>query len=176
MKSEARLCNAPYGPRLSPGPYRFVNREYLIITYRTDPDALAAVITGPLEDDDPVVKFEFIRMPDSTGFGRLHGAGQVIPVRYKNRRARMCIRCFLTANRRSRRPRALGFPKKLASPEMRNEKDRSAAFFDTGLFPLLSHYGFQAIAPLPHAKVRASLMEPGFLLKIIPHVDGPPHM
>ena len=49
--------------------YRFVNREFLIVTYRTDPDALRAVIPAPLEMTEPIVKFEFIRMPDSTGFG-----------------------------------------------------------------------------------------------------------
>jgi acetoacetate decarboxylase len=27
-------------PAYPPGPYRFVNREYFIIAYRTDPDAL----------------------------------------------------------------------------------------------------------------------------------------
>ncbi|MGB8556238.1 MAG: acetoacetate decarboxylase, partial [Pseudolabrys sp.] len=27
-------------PAFPPGPYRFVNREFFIITYRTDPDAL----------------------------------------------------------------------------------------------------------------------------------------
>ena len=59
------LTNPSY-PR---GPYRFVNREYLIITYRTDPDALRAVVPEPLEFTDPIVKYEFIRMPDSTGFG-----------------------------------------------------------------------------------------------------------
>ena len=31
-------------PAFPPGPYRFVNREFFIITYRTDPDALRAVI------------------------------------------------------------------------------------------------------------------------------------
>jgi acetoacetate decarboxylase len=46
-------------PAFPPGPYRFVNREFLIIAYRTDPDALAAVIPAPLEMTDPVVKFEF---------------------------------------------------------------------------------------------------------------------
>jgi len=29
-------------PAYPPGPYRFINREYLIITYRTDPDKLRA--------------------------------------------------------------------------------------------------------------------------------------
>jgi acetoacetate decarboxylase len=70
-------------PAFPPGPYRFVNREFLIITYRTDPEALAAVIPAPLEMTDPIVKFEFIRMPDSTGFGDYTEAGQVIPVRFK---------------------------------------------------------------------------------------------
>lgn len=58
-------------PAYPPGPYRFVNREYLIITYRTDPARLRAVVPEPLELDEreALVKYEFIRMPDSNGFG-----------------------------------------------------------------------------------------------------------
>ena len=58
-------------PAYPPGPYRFVNREYLIITYRTDPAKLRAVVPEPLELDqrEALVKYEFIRMPDSSGFG-----------------------------------------------------------------------------------------------------------
>src|SRR4029453_68287 len=70
-------------PAFPPGPYRFVNREYLIITYRTDPERLRAVVPEPLEVTEPVVKYEFIRMPDSTGFGDYTETGQVIPVRFK---------------------------------------------------------------------------------------------
>ena len=55
-------------PAFPPGPYRFVNREYLIIAYRTDKEALEAVVPEPLEFDEPIVKYEFIRMPD---FNRL---------------------------------------------------------------------------------------------------------
>src|SRR4051812_18960117 len=62
------------------GPYRFFHREYLIITYRTDPEKLQAVVPEPLKVDEPLVKFEFIRMPDSTGFGDYTESGQVIPV------------------------------------------------------------------------------------------------
>jgi len=56
-------------PAYPPGPYRFVNREYLIITYRTDPARLRAVVPEPLELDarEALVKYEFIRMPDSNG-------------------------------------------------------------------------------------------------------------
>ena len=30
-------------PAYPPGPYRFVDRQFLIVSYRTDPDVLAAV-------------------------------------------------------------------------------------------------------------------------------------
>src|SRR5919199_1146872 len=70
-------------PAFPPGPYRFVDREFLIITYRTDPERLRAVLPEPLELDAPLVKYEFIRMPDSTGFGDYTESGQVIPVRFK---------------------------------------------------------------------------------------------
>jgi acetoacetate decarboxylase len=39
-------ASAPSYPR---GPYRFVRREYLIVTYETDPDALRAALPEPLE-------------------------------------------------------------------------------------------------------------------------------
>ena len=48
-------------PAFPPGPYRFINREYLIIIYRTDPATLEAVIPEPLTFDEPLVKYEFIR-------------------------------------------------------------------------------------------------------------------
>ena len=56
-------------PAYPPGPYRFVDREFLVITYRTDPEKLRAVVPEPLQIEAPLVRYEFIRMPDSTGFG-----------------------------------------------------------------------------------------------------------
>ena len=40
-------------PAFPPGPYRFVRREFMIITYRTDPEALRAVVPEPLEVVEP---------------------------------------------------------------------------------------------------------------------------
>ena len=90
MKLKDVRKNAFSMPLTSPaypvGPYRFVDREFFIVTYRTDPDALRAVIPEPLEMTEPVVKFEFIRMPDSTGFGDYTESGQVIPVNFQGKR------------------------------------------------------------------------------------------
>ena len=44
----AMPLTSPAYPR---GPYRFTNREYLIITYRTDPEKLRAVVPEPLLPD-----------------------------------------------------------------------------------------------------------------------------
>ncbi|WP_457825184.1 acetoacetate decarboxylase family protein, partial [Staphylococcus aureus] len=38
-------------PAFPRGPYRFNDREYLVITYRTDVDKLRAVVPEPLEID-----------------------------------------------------------------------------------------------------------------------------
>ena len=42
-------------PAFPPGPYRFVRREFLIVTYRTDIDALRAVVPEPLEVVEPQI-------------------------------------------------------------------------------------------------------------------------
>src|SRR5437773_10102570 len=70
-------------PSFPPGPYRFFHREYFIVTYRTDPEALAAVVPKPLEVTEPLLKYESIRMPDSTGFGDYTESGQAIPRRFQ---------------------------------------------------------------------------------------------
>ena len=48
MKHETVRANAFAMPLTNPafpsGPYRFVNREYFIIQYRTDPEALRRIV------------------------------------------------------------------------------------------------------------------------------------
>ena len=111
-------------PAFPPGPYRFVDREYFIITYRTDPERLRAIVPEPLALDAPLVKYEFIRMPDSTGFGDYTESGQVIPVSLNGRRGSYTHCMFLDDEAPIAGGRELwGFPKKLASPSLKIEKD-----------------------------------------------------
>src|SRR5450432_3847292 len=111
-------------PSYPPAPYRFRNREYIIITYRTDPDALAAVVPEPLEFVEPVVKYEFIRMPDSTGFGDYTETGQVIPVRLKGVEGAYTHAMYLDDDAPIAGGRELwGFPKKRATPKIEVESD-----------------------------------------------------
>ena len=164
-------------PAFPRGPYRFTQREFLFITYRTDIDALRAVVPEPLEIDEPLVKFEFIRMPDSTGFGSYTEAGQVIPVRFKGTHGSYAHAMYLNDHPPIAGGRELwGFPKKLATPKLTTEIDTLVGTLDYGTVRIASAtMGFKHVE-VDAAQVLASLAEPNFLLKIIPHVDGTPRI
>jgi acetoacetate decarboxylase len=161
-------------PAYPPGPYRFVNREFLIITYRTDPAKLRAVVPEPLELDGDVVKYEFIRMPDSTGFGDYTETGQVIPVSFRGRKGGYSHCMFVDDEAPIAGGRELwGFPKKLAAPTLH---DSLVGTLDYGPVRIVTgSMGYKHKAADLDA-VAASLAAPNFLLKIIPHVDGTPRI
>ncbi|WP_376089381.1 acetoacetate decarboxylase [Roseomonas sp. CCTCC AB2023176] len=164
-------------PSFPPGPYRFARREYLVITYRTDPEALRRVVPEPLEWDAPIVKYEFIRMPDSTGFGDYTESGQVIPVRLGTERGGYVHAMFLDDDPPIAAGRELwGFPKKLAQPSLRVERDTLVGTLDYGPVRVATGTMGYKHAVLPDERVTEALAEPGFLLKIIPHVDGTPRV
>jgi hypothetical protein len=128
MKASDVRATAYSMPLTSPaypkGPYRFVNREFLVITYRTDPEKLRAVVPEPLQIEEPLVKFEFIRMPDSTGFGDYTESGQVIPVRLGKETGGYSHAMYLNDGPPIFGGRELwGFPKKYAQPSLEVDRD-----------------------------------------------------
>jgi acetoacetate decarboxylase len=166
-------------PAYPPGPYRFVNREYLIITYRTDPARLRAIVPEPLQLDarEALVKYEFIRMPDSNGFGDYTESGQVIPVSFRGRRGGYTHCMFLNDEGPIAGGRELwGFPKKLAQPTLRTEVDTLIGTLDYGPLRVATGTMGYKHREADAALVKAALEEPNFLLKIIPHVDGSPRI
>lgn len=164
-------------PAYPPGPYRFVNREFLVITYRTDPGKLRAVVPEPLSFDEPLVKFEFIRMPDSTGFGDYTESGQVIPVNFEGRKGGYTHCMFLNDHPPIAGGRELwGFPKKLASPSLRAEIDTLVGTLDYGPVRIATATMGYKHRQADLATIEASLAAPNFLLKIMPHVDGTPRV
>jgi acetoacetate decarboxylase len=159
------------------GPYRFINREYLIITYRTDPQKLRELVPEPLKVEESVVKFEFIRMPDSTGFGDYSESGQVIPVSFRGRKGSYTHCMFLNDHPPIAGGRELwGFPKKLAEPTLKAEIDTLVGTLHYGPLQIaIGTMGFKH-KQADLGAVKASLLTPSFLLKIIPHVDGTPRI
>ena len=160
-------------PAFPMGPYRFIDRQYFIITYRTDPKVLERLVPAPLKPASDLVKYEFIRMPDSTGFGDYTESGQVIPVTYEGRTGAYTHAMFLDDHPPIAGGRELwGFPKKLATPVLDVHADTLVGTLDYGPVRIATAtMGFKHRAMDP-APVLRTLEEPQFLLKIVPHVDG----
>ena len=181
MKADDIRRNAWAMPLASPsfprGPYRFVDREFLVITYRTDPAALAAVVPEPLLPAGDVVRFEFIRMPDSTGFGDYTESGQVIPVTYKGKSGVYVHSMFLDDDAPIAGGREIwGFPKKLGSPALRVDKDTLLGTLDYGCVRIATGTMGYKHSAAGHDAVLRSLAQPNYLLKIMPHVDCSPRV
>lgn len=166
------LC-APCYPK---GPYRFVNREYLIITYKTDLKKLQAVVPEPLEVTEPLVKYEFIRMPDSSGFGDYTESGQVIPVNYKGQKGLYVHSMYLDLQAPIAAGREIwGFPKTFAQPKLFVDRDAlvgSLDYYSTPLARASMNYKYES---MNKDLLKKDLEEtPNFLIKLIPDVDGEP--
>jgi acetoacetate decarboxylase len=171
-----------HDPAYPPGPYKFYNREFVVITYRTDPDRLREVVPEPLEVVSDTVAYEFIRMPDSTGFGDCTETGQVIPVRFKTKdgvvqEGGYVHAMYLDDDAPIAGGREIwGFPKKLASPKISHEGDVVVCTLHYGsVLCVAATMGFKhrEIDPAPLFK---ALARPNFMIKIIPHVDCTPRI
>lgn len=166
-------------PAFPPAPYRFVNREYFIITYETDLEALRRVVPEPLEIDEsnPYVKYEFIRMPDSSGLGDYTESGIVIPVRYKGEQGGYVHSMFLDLSAPISCGREIwGFPKKLGFPTLEVDGDTllgELKYGKTTIARATMGYKFEHIDP---KTIEKSMAGANFLVKKIPHVDGTPRI
>jgi acetoacetate decarboxylase len=166
-----------HSPSYPTGPYHFVDREYMVITYRTDREALERIVPEPLEIVEPTVKYEFIRMPHSTGFGSYTGSAQVIPVRFREQIGGYTHAMYLDAHPPIAGGRELwGFPQKLATPSLTVERDTLVGTLDFGPSRVATGTMGYKHRELDSLAVMGLLEQPGFLLKIIPHVDGSPRI
>ena len=170
----AMPLTSPSYPR---GPYRFVDREFLVVSYRTDPAAIAALVPEPLLPAGDVVRFEFIRMPDSTGFGSYTESGQVIPVTLAGRPGVYVHSMYLDDDAPIAGGREIwGFPKKLGSPVLRVEKDSLIGTLDYGGVRIATGTMGYKHRDADRAAVLKSLAQPNWLIKIMPDVDCSPRV
>jgi acetoacetate decarboxylase len=182
MRAEEVRAGAFAMPRTSPsyppGPYRYLGREYLSIAYRTDPAALRRLLPEPLALRAPLAHLQFVRMPDSTGFGDYALAAQVIPACLPGGEAAGYVQAMhVNAHAANSGGRELwGFPQKLARPALRVERDTLLGTLDVGPVRVATgSMGFKH-REVTEAEALADLAAPGVLLKIIPHVDGRPRI
>jgi acetoacetate decarboxylase len=143
------------------GPYRFVDREYLLITYRTDAEALRAVVPEPLTVGDPLVTFEVMRMPDVTGLGTFTESGQVLTVEHEGQPAAYLHAMYVDSAGSIASGREISaFPKKSGAARLHLDVDTLVGTLDYGTVRVATATMGWKHAPLDEAVARAEITRP----------------
>ena len=169
-----RQLTTPLGAPAYPpgGPYRFTDREYLNIWYRTDPAALRRLVPEPLTVGDPLVKFEVMKMPDVTGLGSFLECGQVLRVEYDGEPADYLHAMYVDSLASIASGREISaFPKKLGRPALYVDSDTLVGTLDYGTLRVATAtMGFKHGA-LDEAAAREEIGQPTYGLKLLPGYD-----
>ncbi len=174
-----RQLTTPLGAPAYPpgGPYRFTNREYLNITYRTDTAALRRVVPEPLVVVEPLVRFEVMRMPDVTGLGSFLECGQVIRVEHEGEPADYlhCMYVDSLASIASGREIS-AFPKKLGAPALYVDTETLVGTLDYGSLRVATATMGYKHHELSEDDARAEIGAPTYGLKLLPGYDRRPRI
>jgi acetoacetate decarboxylase len=116
-------------------------------------------------------------MPDSSGLGSYTESGQVIPVTFAGQPGGFTHAMYLDSEAGIASGRELlGFPKVLAQPKLEVRNDALVGTLDyNGVRVATATMGFKH-QTLDLAAVKKTIEAPGYLLKIIPHVDATPRI
>lgn len=177
LKSEisSQITTPLTAPSFPRGPYRFHNREYLNIVYRTSAEALLKVVPEPLslDLDEPLVRFEMMYMPDVSGLGAYTECGQVIPVSFNGIKGDYLHMMYLDNYPAIAVGRELSaYPKKLGYPKLFVDSDTLVGTLDYGELRVVTATMGYKHQSLDINEARNEICRPNFMLKIIPNYDG----
>ncbi|MEU1200456.1 acetoacetate decarboxylase [Streptomyces sp. NPDC005813] len=164
-------------PAYAPTSPRFTDREYLNIVYRTDPDALRAVVPEPLRIEEPLVRFEIMKMNDVTGYGPYTEGGQAIQVTFDGEQGEYLHAMYLDNFPATAAGREVGgYPKVIGSPRLYVDHDVLVGTLDYGsLRVATATMGYKHQA-LDKREAESQITVPTFMLKGIPGYDGAPRV
>ncbi|MET8759065.1 acetoacetate decarboxylase [Lentzea sp. NPDC004782] len=161
---------APAFPAVQP---RFFDREYLNIVYRTDPEALRAVVPAPLEIDEPLVRFEVMKMNDVTGYGPYTEAGQAIQVVFDGERGEYLHAMYLDSFAATASGREVSaYPKVMGSPKLYADNGALVGTLDYGTLRVATATMGYKHFELDRRDAEAEITVPTFMLKTIPDYNG----
>jgi acetoacetate decarboxylase len=164
-----KQASTPLGAGAFPWPpYRFTDREYLNILYRTDPSAAEAVVPEPLEVEEPLVRFEVMKMPDVTGLGSYTECGQAVRVTYQGEVGEYMHAMYVDNHPAIASGREItGFPKKLGSPRLYVDSDTLVGALDYGTLRVATATMGYKHAPLDPEGSGAEIAIPTYMLKVV---------
>jgi acetoacetate decarboxylase len=165
------------GPSYPAVPYRFINREFMVITYETDAAVILEQQPEPVEPlDTPLVRYEWIKMPDSTGFGSYTESGMVIPCRFRGKDVNFVTQMYPNDDPPIAGREIWGFPKKYAHPKLDVVKDTLTGTLEyAGQQVAMGTMGYKHESMAGNGeRTMAALSKTKVNLELIPGVDGRP--
>jgi acetoacetate decarboxylase len=152
----------------------------LVISYETDPEAIRHQLPEPLEPiDQPIVHYEWIKMPDSSGFGDYTESGLVIPARFKGEEVNFVSQMYLDDDPPIAAGREIwGFPKKYAHPKLEIVHDTlTGTLAYAGQVVATGTMGYKHHSMTGNDdRTIATLSKTQVNLKVIPSVTGGPEI
>jgi acetoacetate decarboxylase len=158
-------------------PYRFTDREYLNILYRTDTEAAKALVPEPLVVEDPLVRFEVMAMPDVSGLGAYTECGQALQVTYDGEQGEYMHAMYVDNHAAIASGREFGaFPKKLGAPHLFVDSDTLVGTLDYGSIRVATAtMGYKHWA-LPEDAARSEITTPTYMVKMVRGSAGAPRI
>ncbi len=158
------------------GPYRFVDREYFIISFVTEPEVIRYFLPEPLEPiADPIVHYEWIKMPDSQGFGDYTESGLVIPAKFEGEEVNFVAEMFLDDLAPIVAGREIwGFPKEYAQVALKINKDTLTGTLSYAEERIATGTMMYKHHECSKEAMQAAMEKTQINLKLIPDVDGTP--
>jgi acetoacetate decarboxylase len=164
-------------PAFPLGRFRFTDREYLNVVYRTDPAAVRAVVPEPLQIDEPLVRFEVMHMGDVEGYGPYTESGQAIPVRLGDERGEYLHAMYLDNFPATAAGRELSaYPKTVGSPRLYVDQGALVGILDVGTLRVATATMGYKHRPLDAEQAKRQLTLPNFMLKVVPGYDARPRV
>ena len=166
-------------PSYPTGPFRFIGREYLLINYETDPELLRAILPEPLVPDGNRVYFEWMKMPDSSGFGDYEESGCGIAALYNGQPCNYSVMMYLDDESPTTGGREIwGFPKKYGVPRLKvvHETLTGSLYYDDERVALGTMEYKHPAKALDLATVAQGMKKLNVNLKWLPGVDGKPEV
>ena len=167
-----------FSPSYGKGPYRFIRREYLIVTYETDPEALREALPEPLTPAPGNLAFyEWMKMPDASGFGDYEESGSGVRALFEGEPCNFSVQMYLDDEPPIAAGREIwGFPKKYGVPRLSVVKDTltGTLHYDDERVAM-GTMGFKPVSLEDRLdQVATALGGLNVNLKFIPDVDGRP--
>ena len=120
-----KLSSMPLqSPTYPTGPYKFFNRQYMIIQYRSDPAMIRKLLPEPLQPDGDIVSVQWLDLPDGEGFGAYSAAVQTIPCTLNGEKCNFLVQMYVDNCPPLAGGREIwGYPMKFGQPKLVTESD-----------------------------------------------------